>query len=93
LASCRHAVEGIESNWAAFAARRRGWLRQGLFDSAVKKIAENILEDLFTMVLRWSLADVNLQVGRVDVVLSVLGIRRLVPEPKPPGTCLGIGGQ
>ena len=59
---------------------------QGLFDSPVEKVAENILEDLFTMVLDWSLDDVNLQVGRADVVLSELGIKRLVLEVKRPGT-------
>jgi hypothetical protein len=65
---------------------RRQGLRQGLFDSPVEKVAENILEDLFTMVLDWSLDDVNLQVGRADVILSELGIKRLVLEVKRPGT-------
>jgi len=88
LASYRHCVERIDTNWAAFAARRRQRLRQGLFDSPVEKVAENILEDLFTMVLDWSLDDVNLQVGRADVVLSELGIKRLVLEVKRPGTLL-----
>ncbi len=88
LASYRHCVDRIETNWTAFAARRRQRLRQGLFDSPVEKVAENILEDLFTMVLDWSLDDVNLQVGRADVVLSELGIKRLVLEVKRPGTLL-----
>jgi hypothetical protein len=57
-----------------------------LFDAPVEKIAENILEDLFTTVLDWCLADVNLQVGRADVVLSALGIKRLVLEVKRPGS-------
>jgi len=51
----------------------------------VEKVAENILEDLFTRVLDWILADVNLQVGRADIVLSELGIKRLVLEVKRPG--------
>ena len=88
LASYRHCVRRIDANWAAFAARRRQRLRQGLFNSPVEKIAENILEDLFTMVLDWSLDDVNLQVGRADIVLSELGIKRLVLEVKRPGTLL-----
>lgn len=88
LASYRHCVDRIEANWPAFAARRRQHLRQGLFDSPVEKVAENILEDLFTMVLDWSLADVNLQVGRADVILSELGIKRLVLEVKRPGALL-----
>ena len=88
LASYRHCIERIETNWPTFAARRQQRLRQGLFDSPVEKVAENILEDLFTMVLDWSLDDVNLQVGRADVVLSELGIKRLVLEVKRPGTLL-----
>jgi hypothetical protein len=53
----------------------------------VEKIAENILEDLSTRVLDWNLADVNLQVGRADIILSELGIKRLVRlEVKRPGT-------
>jgi hypothetical protein len=52
----------------------------------VEKVAENIIEDLFTTVLDWSLADVNLQVGRADVVLSELGIKRLVLEVKRPSS-------
>ena len=51
----------------------------------VEKIAENILEDLFTGVLDWQLSDVNLQIGRADLILSDLGIKRLVLETKRPG--------
>lgn len=52
----------------------------------MEKVAENILEDLFTKVLDWNLEDVNLQVGRADIVLSELGIKRLVLEVKRPGS-------
>lgn len=63
-------------------SRPRG---QGLFDAPVEKVAENILEDLLVEVLDWSLGDVNFQVGRADIVLSALGIKRLVLEVKRPG--------
>jgi hypothetical protein len=86
LASYRRCLERIEASWPAFAERRHLRLRQGLFDSPVEKVAENIIEDLFTTVLDWSLDDVNLQVGRADVVLSELGIKRLVLEVKRPGS-------
>jgi hypothetical protein len=86
LASYRHCLARMQAAWPEFARRRRDRLRQGLFDAPVEKIAENIVEDLFTTVLDWSLADVNLQVGRADVVLSGLGIKRLVVEVKRPGT-------
>ena len=85
LASYRRCVERIEGAWDGFALRRRERLRQGLFDAPVEKVAENILEDLLTGVLDWELADVNLQVGRADIVLSELGIKRLVLEVKRPG--------
>jgi hypothetical protein len=86
LASYRRCVERVTAAWPAFSTQRAERLRQGLFDAPVEKIAENILEDLFTHVLDWNLADVNLQVGRADIVLSELGIKRLVLEVKRPGS-------
>lgn len=84
LASYRRCVERITSSWPSFATQRSERLRQGLFGAPVEKVAENILEDLFTRVLDWTLEDVNLQVGRADIVLSELGIKRLVLEVKRP---------
>lgn len=88
LAAYPKCIERIHTAWPGFAARRRERLQQGLFGAPVEKIAENILEDLFTTVVGWSLADVNLQVGRADVVLSDLGIKRLVLEVKRPGSLI-----
>jgi hypothetical protein len=88
LASYRHCADRIETAWPVFAARRRQRLRQGLFGAPVEKVAENIVEDLFTSVLDWSLDDVNLQVGRADVVLSDHGYKRLVLEVKRPGSLI-----
>ena len=51
LASYGRCAERIRAGWPTFAARRRERLQQGLFDAPVAKIAENILEDLFTTVL------------------------------------------
>lgn len=85
LASYRRCTDRIGTAWPAFAARRTQRLRQGLFGAPVEKVAENILEDLFTEVLDWDLGDVNLQIGRADIVLSALGIKRLVLEVKRPG--------
>ena len=53
-----------------------------------RRSLRTFFEDLFTTVLDWSLADVNLQVGRADVVLSALGIKRLVLEVKRPGALI-----
>lgn len=86
LASYRRCSERIAAAWPEFSDRRRDRLRQGLFGAPVEKVAENILEDLFTMVLDWPIPDVNLQIGWADVVLSQLGVKRLVLEVKRPGT-------
>jgi hypothetical protein len=61
--------------------------REGLFDAPAEKVAENTL-GLVATVLDWSLADLNLQVGRADVVLSASGIKRLVLEVKRPGSLI-----
>lgn len=55
---------------------------------AAEKVAENILEDLFTTVLDWSLADVNNQVDYADIVLTRLGIKHLLVEVKRPGALI-----
>ncbi len=88
LASYRRCIEHIGATWSSFTDRRRERLGQRLFDAPVEKIAENILEDLFTRVLDWTISDVNLQVGRADIVLSELGIKHLVLEVKRPGSLL-----
>lgn len=86
LASYRRCVGRMVDAWPAFVAQRSERLRQGLFGAPVEKVAENILEDLFTRVLDWTLGDVNLQVGRADIILSELGVKRLVLEVKRPGS-------
>jgi hypothetical protein len=86
LASYRRCLERMDLAWPGFRDRRRSRLRQGLFDAPVEKIAENIVEDLLTTVLDWSLEDVNFQIGRADIVLSCLGVKRMVLELKRPGS-------
>lgn len=88
LAAYRHCIAQIETAWPVFAERRRQRLRQGLFAAPVEKVAENIVEDLVTTVLDWSLDDVNLQIDRADVVLSDNGFKRLVLEVKRPGSLI-----
>jgi hypothetical protein len=86
LASYRRAVERIRSNWPAFLRKRSERLiQQERHGTAAERVAENILEDLLTMVLDWSLSDINNQVGYTDLLLTRLGIKYLIIEVKRPG--------
>ena len=53
--------------------------------TAPERVAENIIEDLFTGVLDWPLSDLNNQVEYADIVLTNLGIKCLLIEAKRPG--------
>jgi hypothetical protein len=86
LASHRRCAERIQAAWAGFVAKREQRLeQQRRLGEASEKVAENILEDLFTAVLDWPLADFNNQVEHADIVLTDHGIKRLVVEVKRPG--------
>jgi hypothetical protein len=72
--------------WADFQAKR--WERlaqQARSGTAAEKVAENILEDLFTMVLDWRLSEVNVQAGHPSLALTRLGARQLTVEVRGPG--------
>ncbi|MGD0237943.1 MAG: hypothetical protein ABSC55_25840, partial [Syntrophorhabdales bacterium] len=87
LASHRRCAERIQAAWEGFAAKRDQRLeQQRRLGEASEKVAENILEDLFTTVLDWPLADFNNQVEHADIVLTDHGIKRLVVEVKRPGS-------
>ncbi len=82
LATRRHCIERIRAAWPDFAARRAQRLGHG---TVVERVAENILEDLFTSVLDWQLGDVKRQQGFADLELTHMGIKYLVLEAKRPG--------
>ncbi len=63
----------------------RALAQQGRFGAAAEKVTEGIVEDLFTVVLDWTLADLNNQVEFSDILLSRLGIKYLLLEAKRPG--------
>ncbi|WP_343710782.1 hypothetical protein, partial [Mycobacterium sp.] len=73
LAAYRKCAERVRAAWPAFAAERRRRLQQGGGGQPVEKIAENILENLFTTVLDWPIENVRPQVERADIVLTRLG--------------------
>ena len=86
LASYRHCIERIDTGWPNFAAKRHERLaQQERHGSAAEKVAEDIVADLFTEVLDWTVADLNHQVGFADVLLSRLGVKYLLLEAKRPG--------
>ena len=86
LASYRRCCDRLTAAWPEFLARRQERLaQQRRFGTAAEKVAENILEDLFTIVLDWRLSEVNNQVGYADMVLTRLGVKHLIVEVKRPG--------
>lgn len=86
LASYRHCIERIDVEWPSFAAKRRERLaQQERHCTAVEKVAEDIVADLFTDVLDWNVADLNHQVGFADLLLSRLSVKYLLVEAKRPG--------
>lgn len=82
LAVWRHCVERIEAAWRGFVTAREDRLRHG---GESEKVAEAILEDLFTGVLDWSKGDLAYQIGFADIVLSRNLEKYLVIEVKRPG--------
>jgi hypothetical protein len=86
LASYKHCVERIAKNWPAFLEKRSLRLKEQERHggTAAEKVAENILEDLFTEVLDWPLGSVDHQVEHADMILTSLGIKYLVLEIKRP---------
>lgn len=84
LASYRNTIQQINSNWPDFRRKRQERLAQQKYGT-VEKVAENILEDLLTMVLDWPLQSVNNQVQYADILLSRPGMKYLIIEAKRPG--------
>ena len=86
LASYRRCTERVHQNWPRFLEQRRERLaQQERHGIAAEKVAENILEDLFTVVLDWTLSDLNNQVDYADLLLTRLGVKYLIVEVKRPG--------
>jgi hypothetical protein len=87
LASYQRCVQRIQTAWSAFLETRQQRLMQARRNGGVasEKVAENIIEDLFTQVLDWELADLNNQVEYADIVLTKAGIKYLIVETKRPG--------
>lgn len=86
LASYRHGIERIRTRWPAFAQKRSSRLaQQERYGSIAEKVAENILEDLFTEVLDWAVSDLSNQIQYADLLLTSNTIKYLLVEVKRPG--------
>ena len=86
LTTYRRGLEHIHQAWPGFLELRTERLRQqARHGMAAEKVAENIVEDLMTGVLDWSVGDLNNQVHFSDLVLTHLGISYLIVETKRPG--------
>ena len=86
LASYKRFETHLTTNWPTFSAKRSERLRQqGRFGEASERVAENIVEDLFTVALDWKLGDINNQVDYADIVVTRLGIKYCIVETKRPG--------
>lgn len=87
LASYQHCIQHIHSSWPTFLQKRQQRLKQQDRHDGIasEKVAENIIEDLFTEVLDWELFDLNNQVEHADIVMTKGGIKYLLLEIKRPG--------
>lgn len=87
LAAYQKTLQRIRSNWKEFLWRREERLRQrNRHGVAAEKVTENILEDLFTLVLDWSLGDLDYQVQYADLLLTSHSIKYLLLEAKRPNS-------
>lgn len=85
LVTYRHCLERIDFLWPAYLSKRSQRLeQQRRHGFAAEKVAENILEDLFTEVLDWTVADLNNQLDYADIVLTKNGVKYLLLEVKRP---------
>lgn len=86
LASERKLHDRIVQSWPAFLLKRGQRLTQAQrFGTAAEKITIALLEDLFSDVLDWSLADLNHEIAYADFVVTQNGIKTLIVEAKRPG--------
>lgn len=85
LSNRKKIIKSAKEKWVQFLERRQKRLLQlNRPEGGAEKITEGILEDLFSMVLNWSISDLNWQMGRCDLVLTQMGIKYLLLEAKYP---------
>ncbi len=87
LASYPRCIQHIHSSWPTFLEKRQQRLKQQDRHGGIasEKVAENIVEDLFTEVLDWEISDLNNQLEHADIVMTKGGVKYLLLEIKRPG--------
>ncbi len=85
LATYRNCLARLHGAWPEFLKTRADRLRHG---AEMERVAEAILEDLFTTVLDWTRGDLTYQVKYADIILSQNLQKCLLVEVKRPGTLL-----
>ncbi|MHB8415705.1 MAG: type I restriction endonuclease [Acidiferrobacteraceae bacterium] len=87
LATFRKFIGRLPASWPTFLRQRQSRLAQQARNGvAAEKVAENILEDFFTIALDWTIGDLNNQLQYADIVLTSRGIKHLLIEVKRPGS-------
>lgn len=85
LATYQKTIEQINANWIPFQKKRQDRLKQRERNGrAAEKVTEGILEDLLTLPLDWSVSDINYQIHYADMLVTELGIGKLLIEAKNP---------
>lgn len=81
LARFRRFAESAPLRWPTFLERRCERVTQATRNvKAAEKVAENILEDFFTVSLDWKIEELNNQVRHTDIILTHNGIKRLTTK-------------
>jgi hypothetical protein len=87
LASYLRCVERIRGSWSVFTQRRREQLAvRGRYGTVAERVTEEILRDLFTLVLDCPLSALNYQIDYADILLTDLGAKYLIVEAKRDGS-------
>ena len=94
LVTKQRCIERIVSNWSQFCDLRIQHLSQATrFGVAPEKIAEQIIGELFTVVLDWPITSLNYQVEHSDIIITSPGVKWIVIEAKRPGLLTSGGNQ
>ena len=78
-------IDDINSNWSSFVKKRNDLLiQQKRYGKISEKATLKILNVLFTEILDWDIKDINDEVDYADIVITKLGIKRIIIEAKRP---------